>query len=122
MGSFGDARAFIFNLVRPQKIPQLSARLLSPRLPLFSKVVYVIARSAAKSFGNDVCKCSTSEGLFSWEIFRSSQLSFDRNYTEPRQCSQKITETSSDATGHRGVKFVRTSKYLPCKTTLEEIL
>ena len=97
MGSFGGARAFVFHLVRPRTIPQLSARLLSPRLPLFSKVGYVIARSAAKNFGNDVCKCLTSEGLFSWKIFRISQLSFDRNYAEPRQCSQKITETSSDA-------------------------
>ena len=93
MGSFGGARAFVFNLVRPQTIPQLSARLLSPTFPLFLKVGYKIAQSAAKNFGNDVCKCSTSEGLFSWEVFRSSQLSFDRNYAEPRQ----ITETSSDA-------------------------
>ena len=55
----GALAHFFFNLVLPQTIPQLSARLLSPRLPLFSKVGYVIAPSAVKKFGNDVCKCST---------------------------------------------------------------
>ena len=59
MGSFGGARTFVFHLVLLQTIPQLSVRLFSPRLPLFSKVGYVIAPSAAKNFGNDVCKCST---------------------------------------------------------------
>ena len=56
---FGGARAFVFNLVCPQTIPQLSTRLPSTKLPLFSKVDYVIARSTAKNFRNDVCKCTT---------------------------------------------------------------
>ena len=50
------------------------------------------------SFGGARVNNQPSEGLFFGEIFRSIQLSFDRNYTEPPQCSQKlITETSSDA-------------------------
>jgi len=37
MGSFGGARTFVFNLVLPQTIPQLSARKKSPRLQVMPR-------------------------------------------------------------------------------------
>ena len=53
-------------------IPQLNAHLLSLRLVLFSKVGYVTARSAAKNFGNDVCKMLSHQKGYS--LGKSSEV------------------------------------------------
>ena len=71
MGFFGGVR-ICFQPGGPQMIPQLNAHLLSLRLVLFSKVGYVTARSAAKNFGNDVCKMLSHQKGYS--LGKSSEV------------------------------------------------